>query len=111
GVVTVHLHENGEVSVQNVPSYRLAKDVRVPVEGVGPITGDIAWGGIWFFLVSDHGQELHLKNVEHLTDFTWRIRQALAKQNITGANGAEIDHIELFSPSPTPGAHSKNFVL
>ncbi len=111
GVVTATLHENGQVSVQNVPSYRLAKDVRVTVQGHGQITGDIAWGGNWFFLVSDHGQELDLKNVEHLTDFTWRIRQALAQQDITGADAAEIDHIELFAPSTRPGVNSKNFVL
>jgi len=111
GVVTATLHENGQVSVQNVPSYRLAKDVRVTVEGHGQITGDIAWGGNWFFLVSNHGQELDLKHVERLTDFAWRIRQALAQQNITGADAAEIDHIELFAPSTRPGVNSKNFVL
>lgn len=111
GVVTATLHENGQVSVQNVPSYRLAKDVRVTVEGHREISGDIAWGGNWFFLVSDHGQELDLKNVERLTDFTWRIRQALKQQNITGASAAEIDHIELFAPSTRPGVNSKNFVL
>jgi len=111
GVVTAELHESGEVSVQNVPSYRLAKDVRVTIEGHGEITGDIAWGGNWFFLVNDHGQQLELQNVEALTDFTWRIRQALAKQNITGTGGAEIDHIELFATSTKPGVQSKNFVL
>lgn len=111
GIVTAELHETGEVSVQNVPSYRLAKDVRLTVEGQGEITGDIAWGGNWFFLVNNHGQQLELQNVERLTDFTWRIRQALAKQNITGTGGAEIDHIELFTPSTKPGVQSKNFIL
>jgi 4-hydroxyproline epimerase len=109
GVVTAELHEDAQVSVQNVPSYRYAKDVRVEVEGHGPVTGDIAWGGNWFFLVADHGQELSLKNVETLTDFTWRIRQALVRGGITGRGGAEIDHIELFGQSKT--ANSRNFVL
>src|SRR5205807_9975898 len=45
GVVTTQLHESGEVSVQNVPSYRYAKSVSVQVEGYGLVTGDIAWGG------------------------------------------------------------------
>src|SRR5207249_3733396 len=58
GVVTARLHESGEVSVQNVPSYRLAKDVSVPVEGHGTVLGDIVWGGNWFFLVGEHGQEI-----------------------------------------------------
>ena len=112
GVITATLHANNEVSVENVPSYRLAKDVRVQVDGVGEVTGDIAWGGNWFFLVtSDHGRSLELSNVEVLTDFTWRISQALHRQGVTGRNGAEIDHIELFAPSMTPGVGSRNFVL
>ncbi|MDX1935385.1 MAG: proline racemase family protein [Capsulimonadales bacterium] len=111
GVVTATLHDDGGVSVRNVPSYRLAKDVPVRVEGYGTVYGDIAYGGNWFFLVSDHGQELSLTRAEELTDFTWRIRRSLAAQGITGQDGAEIDHIELFAPSPTPGAHSRNFVL
>jgi len=111
GVVTAHLGNDGLVSVENVPSYRLAKDVRVDIAGHGPVTGDVAWGGNWFFLVGDHRQSLELQNVEALTDFTWRIREALARQGVTGRAGAEIDHIELFSPSPRTGVDSRNFVL
>jgi 4-hydroxyproline epimerase len=111
GVITATLHEDGEVSVQNVPSYRQAKGVRVEVEGHGPVTGDVAWGGNWFFLVSDHGQRIELANVEALTDFTWRVRQALVRQGVTGRNGAEIDHIELFGASDRPSVGARNFVL
>jgi 4-hydroxyproline epimerase len=111
GVVTARLHETGDVSIRNVPSYRHAKDVRVEVERHGTVTGDIAWGGNWFFLCGDHGQELTPRNVEALTEFTWRIRQALERHGITGRGGQEIDHIELFAPSPTPGIDSRNFVL
>jgi 4-hydroxyproline epimerase len=111
GVVTAHLDDEDIVAVRNVPSYRLAKDVRVEVEGHGPVTGDVAWGGNWFFLVSDHGQTLELANVEALTDLTWRVRRALVRQGITGKNGAEIDHIELFAASTRPGIDSRNFVL
>jgi len=46
-----------------------------------------------------------------LTNFTWAIRSALAKHGITGANGQEIDHIELYAPSQQSFANSKNFVL
>ena len=111
GIVTATLHEAGDVSVENVPSYRHAKGVSVLVEGIGTIRGDVAWGGNWFFLVEEHGQELTLRNVEALTDFTWRVRQALSAQGITGRDGQEIDHIELFAPSDTPNADSRNFVL
>ncbi len=109
GVVTAHLHESGEVTVDNVLSYRYAKDVEVNVDGIGKIKGDIVWGGNWFFLVNEHGQDLDLSNVESLTEITWLIRQALYKEKITGANGQEIDHIEIFSKSDK--ADSKNFVL
>jgi 4-hydroxyproline epimerase len=111
GVVTAKLHESGDVSIRNVPSFRFAHAVPVDVPGHGRILGDIAWGGNWFFLVGDHGQELELKNVEQLTNFTWSIRQSLERQGITGKDGQEIDHIELFAPSPRPGVGSRNFVL
>jgi 4-hydroxyproline epimerase len=111
GVVTAHLHPDGSVSVENVPAFRSAKDVTVPVPGHGEIIGDVAWGGNWFFLVGGHGRELTLANAEALTEFTWRIRQALSTHGMTGADGAEIDHIELFAPSDTTGIDSRNFVL
>ena len=39
------------------------------------------------------------------------MRQALTQQGITGANGQEIDHIELFTSSQQPDVQSQNFVL
>lgn len=111
GLVTAVLHDNGEVTVNNVPSYRSAANVSVDVPGHGKITGDVAWGGNWFFLVKEHDLELTVRNVDHLTSFTWAIRQALTANGVTGAGGQEIDHIELFAPSQIPGVNSKNFVL
>ena len=111
GIVEATLNENNYVSVDNVPSYRLAANVAVEVPGYGSVSGDIAWGGNWFYLVNSNGHNLALDNLEALTDFTWRIRQALTRQSITGANGQEIDHIELFGPSQLDGVNSKNFVL
>jgi 4-hydroxyproline epimerase len=49
--------------------------------------------------------------VEPLTEFTWAVRQALNGAGVTGDDGHEIDHIELFGPSKLPGVNSKNFVL
>ena len=111
GIVEALLDEHGEVTVANVPSYRLASKVSVNVRGHGAVVGDVAWGGNWFFLVNDHGQDISLGNLEVLTDFTWRIRQALNEAAITGEGGQEIDHIELFAPSQIEGVNSKNFVL
>ncbi len=106
GVVTATLHDDGSVSVSNVPSYRKVKGAAVDVAGAGRIRGDVAWGGNWFFLVEEHGEELALKNVERLTDLSWRIRQAVNAQGFP-----EVDHVELFGPPQTKGGHSRNFVL
>ena len=98
GPVTVTLEGPNTVTIDNVESYRLAKDVSVTVPGLKTYVGDVAWGGNWFFLVQDHGEDLNVANVERLTEVTWRIRQALDGPGITGAGGAEIDHIELSRP-------------
>jgi 4-hydroxyproline epimerase len=111
GVVTAVLHQSGQVTVNNIPSYRVAASVAVNVPGYGSICGDVAWGGNWFFLVHNHPMELTLDKVEELTGFTWAIRQALAAAGISGNDGHEIDHVELFASSATPGINSKNFVL
>jgi 4-hydroxyproline epimerase len=111
GVVTTELLPSGEVSVRNIPAWRHAKGVTVNVAGHGPVTGDVAWGGNWFYLVQDHGQALHLAHAEALTDFTWRVREALEREGITGEGGGHIDHIELFGPPQAAGADSRNFVL
>jgi 4-hydroxyproline epimerase len=111
GTVSAVLHPDGEVTVNNVPSYRLAANAVVEVPGYGQVRGDVAWGGNWFFLVREHAMELSLKKIEELTNFTWAIRVALREQGITGTGNQEIDHVELFAPSDLPQVDSKNFVL
>ena len=90
----------------NVPSYRRASGVTVHVPGYGPVQGDVAWGGNWFFLVAQHGLALSIENIPQLTDVAWRMRQA-----VNAAGYPEMDHIELFGPPVTPAADSRNFVL
>jgi len=111
GTVRSTLHESGDVTVENVPSYRAGKNIAVETDGYGLVTGDVAWGGNWFFLVSDHGQDIQFENVDRLTDCAWKIRQALERNGIAGPDGQEIDHIELFGKPTHPDADSKNFVL
>lgn len=105
GVITATLHPNGEVSVANVPSWRAKKDVSVDVPGIGQVAGDVAWGGNWFYLIGNHGQNLSLANVDVLTDYCWRVRQAVNAQGFP-----EVDHVELFGPPTAATAHSRNFV-
>lgn len=109
GDVEATLNADGSVTITNVPSYRYGKDVEVDVPGYGVIRGDIAYGGNWFFLVGEHPHAIELANLEPLTKVTVAIRNALRENNITGADGADIDHVELFAPSAN--ADSRNFVL
>lgn len=109
GTVTATLHEDGAITIGNVPSYRYRQQVAVEVPGFGLYVGDVAWGGNWFFLVSEHGQDLQLCNTEILTDLTWKMLKALEDQGICGEDGALIDHIELFADDPS--ADSRNFVM
>ncbi len=101
GIVTATLHDDDRVSIRNVPSYRKAKAVKV-----GNVTGDVAWGGNWFFLVADLGLDLTLKNIPILTKVTMLLRDA-----VRAAGYPEVDHVELFAAPHDAANHSRNFVL
>ncbi|UTW60310.1 proline racemase family protein [Kordiimonas sp. SCSIO 12603] len=111
GVVQAELLSDNKVRLENIASYRFRKNVTVRVPEIGDVTGDIAWGGNWFFLVQDSPVELITDNIIDLTYKSLCVRRALAANNITGKNGAEIDHIEFFAPSKLDGVNSKNFVM
>ena len=109
GVVGAVLHDNGSISVKNIPAYRKAKNVKVELldcDSAIEIVGDVAWGGNWFFITEDHDLLLDLANVEQLTDFTWRIRQAVNAQGFP-----EVDHIVLIEPPASKEADARDFVL
>lgn len=114
GEVIAELHEDGRVTVANVPSYRYKANVAVETESYGRVSGDVAWGGNWFFLVHAPDQsELAIRpeNIAQLTHFSTEIAKVLTDQNITGQDGMEVDHIEVFG-EPTPGvSDSRSFVL
>ena len=111
GIVRATLHPEGNVTIENVASYRYRAAVSVTVEGYGMVRGDIAWGGNWFFLIEDPPLRVDLHNVEELTKFAWATRTALRTDGVTGRSGEEIDHIELSCDPHTPGVDSRNFVL
>ena len=109
GTVSTTLHEDGSVSVRNVPAFRLHHRLAVDVPGYGTVIGDVAWGGNWFFLVTEHSQRVTSDNLQALTQFTTAIQQALEAQGIRGSDGGVIDHIEVFADDDQ--ADSRNFVL
>lgn len=116
GPVKAQLHEDQSVSVQNVPSYRYRADVTIDVPEVGSVTGDIAWGGNWFFLVKECPIPVHPQNIPQLREHTLAIRRYLDQQKISGEviageNDGHINHIEVFGPPESSEADSRNFVL
>jgi 4-hydroxyproline epimerase len=106
GPVDARLHDSGEVEVANVPSYRRLRAVAVDVPGEGRVTGDVAWGGNWFFLTEGGERRIELAAVESLTEYAWRLRQALNAQG-----HPDVDHVEVFGAPRLAGAHSRSFVL
>ena len=112
GVITAELQGDGRVTVTNVASYRARSGVVVEVPGYGAVTGEVAWGGNWFFLIEGQGPEVKQENIAELTAFTWAVRQALDGSDWRGEDGGLIDHVEVFgAPQPGVAAESQNFVL
>ncbi|CAI0842568.1 4-hydroxyproline epimerase [Serratia ficaria] len=109
GTVSATLHDDGSVTVENVAAYRYRRQVQVQVSGYGPVVGDIAWGGNWFFLIGETPLAITTQNLDALTAFCWAVRQALEQAGICGEDGGAIDHIELFADDER--ADSRNFVL
>ena len=110
GIVDVSLADDGAVTVRNVPSWVYRSGVQVFVDGLGDVSGDIVYGGNWFFIVEWHSTP-SVAAAASLIDVTSRIRAALERSGITGAQGAVIDHIELSGPPASSANNSRNFVL
>ena len=112
GVIQARLEPGGTVWVTNVPSISYS-EVCVETDGYGTVCGDVVWGGNWFFLVQQNAfvPEVTFDNRRELTKFAIDVKNALRTSGFTGANGAEIDHVEIFGSPTVSGAHSKNFVL
>jgi 4-hydroxyproline epimerase len=111
GIVSFELITKNRVSITNVESYRFKKAVAVAVPSLGLITGDIAWGGNWFFLTNNAPCTLEVKNIPELSQKAQAIQDALDHQGIRGEDGGRIDHIEIFGPPRSSHADSRSFVL
>ena len=111
GEVSAVLRDHRAVSVTNVESFRTVADVELAVDGVGVVSGDVAFGGNWFFIVKHPTFEIDKRRTDSLVAVCQKIRAALGAAGITGEGGAEIDHIELLASHHPPEMDSKNFVL
>ena len=103
GLVDTEIHPSGEISIQNVASFRHENNVKI-----NGVTGDIAWGGHWFFLAD---YELGIGNIPRLTEVARSIRENLVRDGITGPNGRPINGVALFGTATRRGVNSRNFVL
>jgi len=106
GVVASQLHEDGSISIENVDSFRAASDVKLDVDDLGTVVGDVAWGGNWFFLVREPTQEIELSQADRLSKLASEIRDA-----VHDAGFPQVDHVELFGEPHAPDADTRNFVL
>lgn len=111
GRVSGELHDDGSVTIQNVPARVEKLDVEIDVPGIGPVLGDIAWGGNWFFLAHLEGIDISLSNLGELNRVTQAIRSTLDESGLIPVEDRELIHIEIFGPPDRADADSKNFVL
>ncbi|MEJ7810014.1 MAG: proline racemase family protein [Gemmatimonadaceae bacterium] len=111
GTVRAELEAGGAVTIENVPAYCHARDVMLDVPGVGRVTGDVAYGGNWFFITHLDAVPVDLEHAGELTRITQAIQDAIRAQGVTGAAGADIDHIEISQPPTRADADRRNFVL
>lgn len=111
GTVSAELAADGGVTIENIPSHLHARDVVVDVPGYGAVTGDVAWGGNWFFITHADAVPVDMAHLTELGRFTQAIQDAINAQGITGADGGEIDHIEISAAPARADADCRNYVL
>ncbi len=111
GTVEATRAADGRVTFRNVPSFRTRSGIALQVPGYGPVVGDLAWGGNWFFLTDQAPVELSVRRVRELTAYAGAVRGALERAGITGEDGAPVDHIEISGPAERPENDARNFVL
>nr|WP_321443001.1 proline racemase family protein [uncultured Cohaesibacter sp.] len=111
GIVEATLSDHHTVTVHNVESRRVASQVSIELDDLGRITGDIAYGGNWFYIIDPSPIPVDPSNLRTLTDTAIRIRQAINDRQLAQQTGIIIDHVIFQGPSPHPDMHSRNFVL
>ncbi|MCH7344799.1 proline racemase family protein [Pelomonas sp. CA6] len=86
----------GRVRFVNVPSFIYRRDVTVQTESFGPVSGDIAYGGAFYFYTSGrpHGLEIRESAVEALKQFGAEVKAAANKAfAVVHPDIPEINHI------------------
>ena len=83
GVIDVAYETEGDkvtaVRITNVPAYVAAKGIKVDVDGIGPLTIDVAYGGNYYAIIEPQGAYTGLDDLgaARLIDLSGRIRDAV----------------------------------
>lgn len=120
GIVTCHVDVSGgrarEVALSNVPSFLLHRDATVDVEGHGPLTVDVAFGGDFYAIVDGDalGLEIAPDHTGPLIEWAGRIIPAVnAQLRIAHPDRADINRCyeTLFTTARTTAGDVKHAVV
>jgi 4-hydroxyproline epimerase len=111
GLVTARHDGSDAVEVDNVASYRVARELRVATESHGEVVGDVVWGGNTFFLMRDPKDRIAPQEFTRLEALAWDVRRSLERAGIRGENDVEVDHIHIGATPVAAGADDQCFVL
>ena len=83
GVIDIAYTQEGDkvtaVRITNVPSYVAARGIQVDIEGIGPLSIDVAYGGNYYAIIEPQGGYTGLDDLgaSRLIDLSLRIREAV----------------------------------
>ena len=71
------------VTIRNVPSFLYERDVVVEVPGVGRVTGDLSFGGDFYFIVdgAELGLDLDGVDIDDLIKISGKVKRSVVEQN------------------------------
>ena len=105
------------ITFENVPAFAVHLDAQVEVPGIGTVTVDVAWGGMFYALTDAAALGLSLSpdagadlvRVGEMVKAAAREQLPVAHPRLPGVEGISI--IELTGPPTRPGAHGRNTVV
>ncbi len=114
--VAVHRGRAALVAFRNIPAYWHGR-FRVQVDGIGEVSGDIAYGGNFYAIVDARpfGLPLLPSRAEEIVDKAVRIRHAVnAAVRVIHPESPFIQgvtHVEFYTDPADPSAHVRNTVV
>lgn len=106
------------VTFRNTPSFLYQQDATVNVPSVGPVTGDVGYGGNWYFYVraEELGVRVRLEEIVSLLMKGSQVKEAVDKQielnhpTLTGVTNQLLGVI-INDSSDKPGVDERNVLI